>query len=83
MSNFFETKKAALRAAIGWTGGSRDQLNKEANTIQLEQFGSYVGDAEVYTIPNLHGENARFGIVKEPRGWTVWFIGDNGVVIRA
>jgi len=83
MSNFFESKETALKMAIYWSGGPRDKLKKEDELLGIEQFGSFIGNAEVYNIPSLNGELARFGIVQEPRGWTVWFIGDNGIVIRA
>ena len=83
MSNFFTEKNTALNMAIFWSGGLRENLKKEDNELPIKQFNSLIGNAEVYSIPNSNGETARFGIVKEPRGWTVWFIGDNGVTIRA
>lgn len=83
MSNFFETEEAALKMALVWSGGIRKELTQVNEETTMCGFGYVAGVGKEYTVPNSNGEEAHFAIIKEPRGWSVWFIGNNGMTIRA
>ena len=69
--------------ALSWSGGSRNDLEIINEEITIDGFGYVAGKGKEYKVPNYKGEEAHFAVISEPRGWTVWFIGDNGMTIRA
>lgn len=95
MTTTYHSKKQAIETGILYARGRVDveakKVSEEEMTSGLSMlspelakgFGESSNVLEVYEVENSKGKMVRFGVSPFRSGWNLWFIADNGMMMRA
>jgi hypothetical protein len=87
MTTEYDTKEQALLMACAYAGvgtdalnGVKPEINQEYSPLDLNH--EHPNDVEVYTIKNKNGEDMSFAIGRFRKGFDLWLIAKNGMMMR-
>jgi hypothetical protein len=87
MSTEFDSKQSALYMACVYAGVGVEALDGVTPVVEkkyhpLDDEHLYPQDVEVYTIKNRDGADTTFAVGKFRGGFDLWFVAENGCMVR-